>query len=265
MTSKETPSLEDLKQFALDVIKRAGEEALNYYGKGRSRVKFDENLVTEAELHLKDYFQDNLISRFPDHHIFNKDFVGNEYSHEGGRYLWIFDPIDGVDNFQAGIPIWGMSLALLENFWPIMGVFYMPATEDLFHAQAGAEAYWDNEPIRVNTKEDVDNESLLLIFSRFHQHYQSKFPGKIRNLGCTAAHICYVAMGRADAAVIANESYQDLAATRVIIESAGGRISRMDGTGFHLNEFLDGGRIAEHLMVASPENYGEVLNYLMKG
>jgi myo-inositol-1(or 4)-monophosphatase len=178
--------------------------------------------------------------------------------------LWIFDPIDGVDNFQAGIPIWGMSLALLENFWPIMGIFYMPATEDIFHAQAGENAYWDNKAIHVNTRQDVDDESLLLTFSRFHQHYQSRFPGKMRNLGCTAAHICYVAMGRADAAVIANESYQDLAATRVIIESAGGRIGTMDGSRFHLNEFLDGGRIEEHLVVASPENYGQVLNYLVK-
>ena len=53
------------------------------------------------------------------------------------RYLWIFDPFDGVANFQAGIPVWGLSLALLENFWPILGAFYMPVTGDLFHAVAG--------------------------------------------------------------------------------------------------------------------------------
>jgi myo-inositol-1(or 4)-monophosphatase len=264
MTADKDPTLDDLKEFALSLTKKAGKEALHYYGKGKTQVKFDENLITEAELHLKDFFQTHMAGRFPDHHIFNKDDVGDAYSHEGGRYLWIFDPIDGVDNFQAGIPIWGMSLALLENFWPVMGIFYMPATEDIFHAQAGDKAYWDDEAIHVNTKQDVDDESLLLTFSRFHQHYQSRFPGKMRNLGCTAAHICYVAMGRADAAVIANESYQDLAATRVIIESAGGRISKMDGSRFHLNEFLDGGRIEEHLMVASQENYGQVLNYLNK-
>jgi myo-inositol-1(or 4)-monophosphatase len=264
MTSDGSPSLEALKQFALDVIKRSGEEALNYYGKGVSKVKFDESLVTEAELHLKDYFQTNLSSRFPDHQVFNNDRIDKEYSHESKRYLWIYDPLDGVDNFQAGIPIWGMSLALLENFWPIIGVFHMPATGDLFHAVAGDDAFWENEKIHINTKQNVDDESLLLTFSRFHQHYTCKFPGKIRNLGCTAAHLCYVAMGRADAAVIANESYQDLAATRVIIESAGGKICKMDGTSFHLNEFLDGGRIEEHLLVASSDNYDEVLSYLKR-
>jgi myo-inositol-1(or 4)-monophosphatase len=262
MTFDGGPTLGELKQFALDVIKRSGEEALHYYGKGRSRLKFDESLVTEAELHLKDYFQTSLNGRFADHQLFNNDPVHKEYSHESRRYLWIYDPLDGVDNFQAGIPIWGMSLALLENFWPVMGVFHMPATGDLFHAVAGEDAFWENEKIHINPRQNVDDESLLFTFSRFHQHYSCTFPGKIRNLGCTAAHLCYVAMGRADAAVIANESYQDLAATRVIIESAGGRISRMDGSSFHLNEFLDGGRIEEHLLVASADNYDEVLGYL---
>ncbi len=254
--------LEEMNAFSLDLVQQAGKEALKYYGKGRSHSVFDQSLVTEAELRLSNLFQEQLNHRFPDHKVFNSGNIGNEYSHDKKRYLWIFDPIDGVDNFQAGIPIWGMSLALLDNFWPILGLFHMPATGDLFHAQADKRAFWGKININVNTKENVDDESLLLTFSRFHQHYSCKFPGKIRNLGCTAAHICYVAKGRADAAVIANESYQDLAATRVIIEAAGGKISKMDGSDFHLNEYIDGGRIPEHLLVASPENLKQVLAYL---
>ncbi|GAF91915.1 unnamed protein product, partial [marine sediment metagenome] len=79
-------------------------------------------------------------------------------------------------------------------------------------------------------------ESLLLTYSRFHHHYHSTFPGKIRDLGCTAAHICYVATGRAEAALIANESYQDLAAACIIVEAAGGKIYKLDGSEFLLNE-----------------------------
>lgn len=262
MAKQHNASLEAMNAFSLELVQQAGKEALNYYGKGRAQSVFDQNLVTEAELRLSNLFQEQLNRRFPDHQVFNGDNIGKEYSHDKKRYLWIFDPIDGVDNFQAGVPIWGMSLALLDNFWPILGVFLMPATGDLFHARAGNRAFWGDKPINVNTKENVDDESLLLTFSRFHQHYNCKFPGKIRNLGCTAAHICYVAKGRADAAVIANESYQDLAATRVIIEAAGGKISKMDGSDFHLNEYIDGGRIPEHLLVASPENLKQVLTYL---
>ena len=262
METSRDQGIDDLKQFALDVIRRAGEEALSYYGKGDPYVKFDEGLVTEAELHLAEFFQDQLDAHFPEHQVFSNNQQEKEYTHEEKRYVWVYDSLDGVANFQAGIPIWGVSLALLENFWPIFGVFYMPATGDLFHAQAGGKAFWGEKKIYVSAQESINDESLLLTYSRFHQHYRSQFPGKIRDFGCTGTHMCYVATGRAEAAVIANESYQDLAATCIIIEAAGGKIYKMDGNEFSLNEFLDGQRIDGHLLVASPDIYSQVRDYL---
>ena len=122
MADKKDQAPEELNGFAIEVIRRSGEEALSYYGKGRLRQKFDETLVTEAELRLREFFQDQLYARFPEHQVFssNQD-KGGGYTHEGKRYMWIYDALDGVANFQAGIPIWGMSLALLENFWPLFG------------------------------------------------------------------------------------------------------------------------------------------------
>jgi myo-inositol-1(or 4)-monophosphatase len=254
--------IEDLVDFAMDVIHKAGERALTFYGKGHPQVKFDESVVTQAELALSDFFRDQLQKHFPEHQIFRYDQINEDYSHEGKRFLWVFDPFEGVANFQAGIPIWGTSMALLDNFWPIFGVFFMPATGDLFHAQAGKSAFWGNERIRVSALENIGNESLLLTYSRFHQHYRSTFPGKMRALGCTTAHICYVAMGRADAAVIAHESFQGLAAARVIIETAGGKICKFDGSDFYLNEYLEGQPIDDHLLVTAPENFQEVRDCL---
>ena len=71
-------------------------------------------------------------------------------------------------------------------------------------------------------------------------------------------------MGRADAAIIAHESFQGLAAARVIIEAAGGKICKFDGTEFHLNEYLDGQRIDEHLLVAAPENLSQIRDFLKR-
>ena len=87
-----------------------------YYGKSKSDTKFDEDLITSAELHLQRFFQEEIGSRYPGHRVFKGDPVESEYTHEGKRYLWVCDPIDGADNFQAGIPVWGMSIALLEKF-----------------------------------------------------------------------------------------------------------------------------------------------------
>jgi len=265
MTATKRHGIEDLTRFAMEVIKRSGEEALSYYGKGNPNIKFDEELVTEADSHLMEFFQYQLNNHFPEHQIFrNSPIEDRDYTHDEKRYVWIFDPLDGVANFQAGIPIWGISLALIENFWPIFGVFYMPATGDLFHARAGKKAFLGDEEIHVSEKKNINDESLLFTYSRFHHRYRSIFPGKIRDFGCTGAHICYVAMGRADAAVIANESYQDLAAAGIILESAGGKICKMDGSDFFLNEYLDGQKINDRLLVMAPDIYSQVRKSLQR-
>jgi len=255
MAVSKNQGIEELTQFAADVIRRSGEQALTYYGRGKPHIKFDEGLVTEAENRLIDFFQDQVDTHFPEHQVFNHTRNNSGYTHKGNGSLWVYDPFDGVANFQAGIPIWGMSLALLENFWPILGLFYMPATGDLFNATAGKKALRGKQQIHVSAQGNIDDESLLLTYSRFHQHFRSTFPGKIRDLGCTAAHMCYVGMGRAEAAIIANESYQDLAATSIIVEAAGGKIYKMDGSEFFLNDYLDGQRIDEPLIVTAPANY----------
>lgn len=259
---KRHEEIEELRQFAFEVIRRSGEEALAYYGKGRPDAVFDEGLVTEAELHLGDFFRDRLLAKFPDHQVYRNEETEEGYSHGGKRYLWVYDAVDGVANFQAGIAIWGTSLALLENFWPVLGIFYMPVTGDLFHAGAGGKAFRGEQAIRISSQQEINDESLLLTYSRFHERYRSGFPGKIRALGCSAAHICYVAMGRADAALLSSESYRDLATASFILDAAGGKIFKMDGTHFFPGDYLDGGRIEDDLLAVAPDKYREVRDFL---
>lgn len=262
MTAPDNQSIEELMQFAMDIVRRSGELALSYYGRARSIVKFDERLVTEAELVLREFFGEEVARKYPDHQLLANNQGTRNYTHRGNGGMWVYNPLDGVANFQGGIPIWGISVALLENFWPVLGIFYMPATGDLFHAQAGKEAFHGESKIRVFSEENIDDESILLTYSRFHQQFRSSFPGKIRNMGCANAHVCYVAMGRADAAILANVTYEDLAACRVIIESAGGKIYGMDGMEFFLNEYLDGQRISDPIIVSAPANHRLVREYI---
>ena len=65
-------------------------------------------------------------------------------------------------------------------------------------------------------------------------------------------------MGRAEAAIIANESFQDLAAPGIILEAAGGKICKIDGSDFFLNEYLDGQKISDHLLVMAPGIYSQL-------
>jgi myo-inositol-1(or 4)-monophosphatase len=261
MTNPESSNIAELKEFALETVRLAGQEAMRFYGKGSPDMKFDSDLVTEAELKLVDLFKERLQGQFPEHGIFGEE-APKDYVHGEKAYLWIYDALDGIANFQAGIPIWGISLALLENYWPVFGVFYMPVTGDLFYAQAGQKAYWRNEEIILPRHREVSNESVLLTYSRFHDHYRSTFPGKIRNLGSTGAHICYVARGRAEGALLAHVSFQDLAAAQIILTAAGGKIFRMDGSDFHLSEYLEARQIDEHLLAAPRGAFKSIGMYL---
>ena len=262
---KDYVPIAELKAFALDFIEKAGEEALEFYGRGAPQVKFDEGLITKVELHLTQLFQKALQARFPHHHSFDGQTSDDTaYTHEAKRYVWIFDPLDGMSNFMAGIPVWGMSIALMDNKWPVLGAFYMPATGDLFHAVAGQEAFRGTQVITVSSQDSINDESVLLTFSRFHQYYRNSFPGKQLNLGCTSAHICYVAMGSAEAALIANESYRNLAAVRVIMESAGGHFMRLDGTKFPIAEYLEGQAADLHLLALPTALFAQVNRCLKK-
>ena len=64
--------IKTLTKFAMEVIRRSGKEALSYYGKGNPNIKFDEELVTEADLHIMAFFQNQLNSHFPEHQVFQK-------------------------------------------------------------------------------------------------------------------------------------------------------------------------------------------------
>ena len=150
------------------------------------------------------------------------------------------------------MPVWGVSAALFEKFWPVLGFLYLPVTGELYSAYAARQALLNDKPITVRDEYNIDNESLALVYSRFHQDFRSTFPGKIRNFGSSAGHMAYVARGAADVCFMKNVNVQDLAAGSIILEAAGGEITYFDGRPFHVGDYLDGKRV-EGPLIASPK------------
>ncbi len=262
MTDFEDYKIEDLQQFAMEILRKTGDVALRYYGKGDPHLRFDEALVTEAELNLAEVFRNGVAAAFPGHRVFGDTAMDKDYVHGQGGCLWIFDAPSGAANFQAGIPIWGISVALVENLWPVFGAFYMPVSGDMIYSLAGDKSYWGKDPMHTLRTPEISNESLLLTYSRFQGRYRTSFPGKIRNMGCNAAHICYVARGRAEAALLANVSYADIAAAYIILQSAGGEIRTLEGKALQLNEYLGGQKIEEHLLAAPKGTHKAIGAYI---
>lgn len=245
-----------LKEFVENTLRKSGTLLMEMYGKGNRELKFDDDLVTEAENTAWNLISIKIKGSFDDHGFLREITQEQLASEDCPRFLWILDSLDGAAAFQAGMPVWGISAALFEKFWPVMGFLYLPVTGELYSAYAGREALLNDKPIRVREDQNVDNESLVLVYSRFHNNFTSTFPGKIRNLGSSAGHLAYVARGVADACLLKNVSVQDLAAGSIILEAAGGEIRYLDGRPFHVGEFLDGKRIEEPL-IAAPKGTSE--------
>jgi len=243
-----------LKEFVENTLRKGGTLLLEMYGKGNQHLKFDEDLVTEADNAAWQLISSKIKGSFEGHCFLRELSQDQINSDECPRFLWIVDTLDGAASFQAGMPVWGISVALFEKFWPVLGFLYLPVTGELYSAYAGREALLNDRAIRVRQDPTVDNESLVLVYSRFHQDFTSTFPGKIRNFGSSAGHLAYVARGAADACFLKNVTVQDMAAGSIILEAAGGGITYLDGRPFHVGEFLDGRRIAEPL-IAAPTDY----------
>jgi myo-inositol-1(or 4)-monophosphatase len=156
-------------------------------------------------------------------------------------------------------------MALFKNFWPILGLFYMPVTGDIYKALAGRKLMVNDTAISLEPEVVANNESILLTYSRFHNEFRSAFPGKIRNLGCTAAHLGYVASGRAEAALLKYVHIWDLAAGQILLEAAGGEIRYLDGRAFHLNDYLDSQKVDEALLAAPEGEHAVISQYISPG
>lgn len=252
-----------LKEFVENTLRKSGTLLMEMYGKGNRELKFDDDLVTEAENTAWNLISSKIKGSFDDHGFLRELTQEQLGSEDCPRFLWILDSLDGAAAFQAGMPVWGISAALFEKFWPVLGFLYLPVTGELYSAYAGREALLNDKPIRVREDQNVDNESLVLVYSRFHNNFTSTFPGKIRNLGSSAGHLAYVARGAADACLLKNVSVQDLAAGSIILEAAGGEIRYLDGRPFHVGDFLDGKRIEEPL-IAAPRGTGEAFTKYFK-
>lgn len=267
MTSLDQQSLSDrdlrtLKEFVENSLRKSGSLLLEMYGKGSKSTKFDDELVTLADNAAWKMISGKIHDSF-EKHCFLRELTAEEISSEEcPRFLWILDTLDGAASFQAGMPVWGISAALFELFWPVLGFLYLPVTNELYSAYADREALLNDEPIHVRHDPTVDNESLILVYSRFHRDFVSDFPGKIRNFGSSAGHLAYVARGAADACILRNVSIQDLAAGSIILEAAGGQIKFLDGTDFHVGEYLDGKRIDQPLIAAPKDSHELFVKHL---
>ena len=136
--------------------------------------------------------------------------------------FWIIDPIDGTTNFLHGIPHFAISIALKREDEIISGLVFDPIKNEIFYAEKDNGSFFNNNRIRVSNKSNIDE----CLFSSNCEGIKLVYPKlNLRNTGCAALDLAYVGCGRFDGYFHDKINIWDIAAGKIIIEEAGGKVN----------------------------------------
>ena len=164
----------------------------------------------------------------------NYSFITEETGkiiNKNNNIFWIIDPIDGTTNFLHGIPHFAISIALQIDEVIVIGLIYDPIKNEIFYAERDNGSYLNNSRVRVSNKADIEE----CLFASNNQGVKSIYPKlNLRNTGCAALDLAYVGCGRLDGYFHNLINLWDIAAGKIIIEEAGGKVN--DISNFELNK-----------------------------
>lgn len=236
--------LETFLDIATEAALAAGAELQKYWGnlqdiqeKGRPG-----DLVTEADRAAEKAVLSVLYRHVPQHSILAEE-TGTLGTLED-EFLWAIDPLDGTTNYAHQYPCVAVSVGLLIQGIPQVGVVYNPIHQELYRAAKGYGATLNRRPMRVSQTQELAKSLLVTGFAYDrHQtpdnnyaefcHFTHKTQG-VRRDGAAALDLAYVAAGRLDGFWERGLSPWDMAAGVVLVEEAGGRVSAYDGSPFDL-------------------------------
>src|SRR5256714_5948180 len=214
--------------FATDLARRAGEIIQAGYGRieqiGR---KSRRDVVTDVDVRSEQLVISQIRRRFPDDAILAEE----SGSHAGRKTVervrtWVIDPLDGTVNYANGIPFYCVSIGLVADGSPVVGVVLDPARGDCYQATADGPARLNGDTVGASTKESLgDYVVSMAIIGRggiWRERRVARSNRITPRLGSSALALAYVASGRFDALVQnGGLSLWDVAAAGLIAERSG--------------------------------------------
>ncbi|MCP4311268.1 MAG: inositol monophosphatase [Bacteroidetes bacterium] len=217
---------------------KAGKVLLSYYGRQiKARVKESiSSVVTEADLAAEKVILEILNEASGEFNIITEE---TGYINHGSEYTWVVDPLDGTSNFAAGLPWFGVIIALLYKQTPVLGGMYLPVSDDLFLAEQGEVSKKNGEPV-IPTHSSVLEDQLIAYSFDFsdtpgktesEMEILKKLSKRVRNIRSTNSLVdfCYVADGRLGAALNQTTKIWDIAVPWLLIREAGGKVTDING------------------------------------
>lgn len=192
------------------------------------------NLVTELDLRAEATIIDHIERHFPDHSVLSEE---RGEKTENSCYRWVVDPLDGTTNYTHGYRCFCVSIALEVDGHLTVGVVYDPMADEFFWAERDQGAYLNGELISVSEVEEPIESLVATGFSYEPEEKERNLEcfGRVtravrgvRRDGSAALDLCYVACGRFDGFWEVGLKSWDVAAGKLIVEEAGGRVTRFD-------------------------------------
>lgn len=160
---------------------------------------------------------------------------------EQKEFMWVIDPLDGTTNFIHQLPVYSISLALLHNGLPVIGVVFEPNRHELFYTWKDGGAFLNGRIIKVKQNDELRNSLLATGFPYYDFEHMQNYLNTLqeflrttrgmRRMGSAAVDLAYVACGRFDGFFEYGLSPWDVAAGVLLVQEAGGSVSTFSGAG----------------------------------
>ena len=235
--------------FAKDIAKSAGKIMIKYFNKDNGqRYKGDNTIVTLADTEINSYLINRIKEKYPNHAV-----DGEEEQFGKSNYKWICDPVDGTAMYARHIPVAVFSLALVIDGEPMIGVVYDPFTDNMYTAIKGEGAYKNNTKIKVNdiTLDDIKSVSHFDIWPEAGYDIIEiiKELGKktyFVSIGSIIRACMCIASGEYTLAIFPGTKHKncDIAAVKVIVEEAGGKVTDLFGEEQRYDQDIKGALIS---------------------
>ncbi len=245
--------MEEYLEFAKEIARYAGKIMIKYFKEdNHSRYKGDKTIVTIADTEINSYLIKRVKEKYPTHAV-----DGEEEQFEKSDYLWVCDPVDGTAMYARHIPVAVFSLALVIEGEPVVGVVYDPFTDNLYSAIKGHGAFLNNESIHVNDIElddmrsvsnmDVWPEATYNLFDALKKLGEKTY---FISIGSVIRGSMCVANGEFNVGIFPGTKHKncDIAAAKVIVEEAGGRVTDLFGNEQRYDKDVNGAIISNGLV-----------------
>ncbi|MBI4580756.1 MAG: inositol monophosphatase [Planctomycetes bacterium] len=228
--------LEQLRHDSMAWIRQAGAMARERMETAVATRKADRSLVTDADQAVQDFLMGEIARRFPADAVISEETQADPDRHAlatAARRCWVIDPIDGTRNYVRRVPMFTVSVAVMQEGSPVVAWIYNPMTDHMYSACRGGGAWLNDSRIEA-ARQPPTGDVFLGLPSGREEPLPPVAHGWIdrmvfRATGSTALNLALVASGSLDAAFAARCRLWDMAAGALIVEEAGAVVTDHSG------------------------------------